>query len=75
MQVTEKPVQKEICLMWRSLGVGGLQARHGQALAYFSAFPLVLSSSSCRLIVSSENMAVSGGRKPLISGHFLKALH
>lgn len=77
MQVTEKPTHKgNLSQVGISRGVGG--SRHGifQALVYFSEFPLVLSSVSLRLIVSSENMTVSGEEKePLISDHSLKALH
>lgn len=77
MQVTEKPTQKgNLSHVGISLGVGG--SKHGifQALVYFSKFPLVLSSFSLRVIVSSENMTVCGEEnKSLISDHSLKAFH
>lgn len=77
MQVTEKPTQKgNLSHVGITLGVGGSRNGIFQALVYFSEFPLVRSSFSLRLIVSSENMAVSGEEKePIISEHCLKALH
>lgn len=63
-QITEKPTQKgNLSYVGISLGVGGFQAPHVQAPVYFFEFPLVLSSFSLRLIVLSENVTVSGGRK------------
>lgn len=46
-----------------SLEVAGLQAAHGQALGLLFCVSLAFSSFSLRLGTSSENMAVSGGRK------------
>lgn len=56
-------LEKEICLIWGlSVGVGGLSPGHVQAQSDLSEFPLVL-SFSLRLMASSENIMVSGGRK------------
>lgn len=64
MQVTEKPTQKQKLVSCGDKSRGsGLRAQHVQTPVYCSEFPLVLSSFSLRLIVSSENMAGSRGRK------------